>query len=62
MGLINIEDYKAQKLTEKINVSTNSTREGGLIIANACYRLAHLAKKYDSELKVNKRNLDKLNK
>lgn len=61
MSLIKIEDYKANKLVDRTNEIANSTREGGLVIAEACFKLAYLAEKRDSELKANKRNQDKLN-
>jgi len=37
-----------------------SAKEGGYIMAKACFALAYKARECDSQLKVNERNINKL--
>ena len=53
--------YKLKKLTNKINEVGVSTKSGAEAIADAIYTIAYKVRKYDSQIKVNQRNLDKLN-
>lgn len=56
-----IQAFKMKKVTKAISEIGVSTKSGAEVFADALYRLAHRVREYDSQLKANQRNLDRLN-
>lgn len=55
----NIDDYRMKKISNRLKELSESTRQGGYLIAEACYRLAYEVRKYDSQSKANEKQLNK---
>lgn len=53
---VDMRDFKNRKTIKEINKVTHSIKETGVIVGEACYRLAYIVRMYDSQMKANERN------
>jgi hypothetical protein len=58
--VIDINEYKSKKTSQMIYEVCNSAKEGGYVVAEACYALAYKMKEIESQMKVNQMIVDKL--
>lgn len=55
-----MQTFKMKKISKVISEIEASTKSGAEMFADAIYLLAYRVREYDSQLKANQRNLDKL--
>lgn len=58
--LVNIEDFKKRKLNRTIVEMSESIKQGGMSLGDACYILAYKAREHAARMEANEKALNKL--
>ncbi|MGK4040878.1 hypothetical protein AB0Y20_01155 [Heyndrickxia oleronia] len=58
--IINIEDFKIKKMNRTMVEMSETIKQGGMLLGDACYILAYKAREYAARMEANEKELNKL--